>query len=104
MYPNPQDVRPLPPRPNLEQYTEQAKALVEASASDDPAALREWISRWLDARGDQEVERFVRGHMRERKLTEAQFVIARAYGFLSWPKFAAHLEGLGQPSPVSDFE
>jgi len=104
MYPNPQDVRQLPPRPNLEQYTAQAKALVEASASDDPAALREWISRWLDARGDEDVERFVRGDMRERTLTEARFVIARAYGFLSWPKFAAHLEGLGQPSPVSNFE
>jgi hypothetical protein len=104
MYPNPQDVRPLPPHPTLEEYAEQAKALVEASASDDPAALREWISRWLDARGDEDVERFVRGRMRERTLTEAQFVIARAYGFLSWSTFAAHLEGLGQPSPVSDFE
>jgi Ankyrin repeats (3 copies) len=103
MYPNPQDVRPLPPHPNLDQYRKQAKDLVKASTSDDPSALRAWISRWLDARGD-EVERFVRGHMREHKATGAQFVIARAHGFLSWPKFAAHLEGLRRASPVSNFE
>ena len=30
MYPNPQDVLPLPPRPDLEQYKKQAKDLVEA--------------------------------------------------------------------------
>jgi hypothetical protein len=37
-------------------------------------------------------------------LTRAQFVLAREHGFASWPKFAAHLEGLaGARSPVSAF-
>ena len=31
MYPNPQDVLPLPARPNLEQYKKQAKDLVRGA-------------------------------------------------------------------------
>jgi hypothetical protein len=37
-------------------------------------------------------------------LTKAQFVIARTYGFESWPKFARHLEALARNSHVSRFE
>jgi Ankyrin repeats (3 copies) len=38
-------------------------------------------------------------------LTSAQFVIARAHGFESWPKLAKHLEALPRAnSPVSHFE
>ncbi len=37
-------------------------------------------------------------------LTAAQFVIARSYGFESWPKFAKHVEALEKNSPVSRFE
>src|SRR5262249_111294 len=32
------------------------------------------------------------------RLADAQFVIARAHGFTSWPKFVTHLESLAQSS------
>jgi Ankyrin repeats (3 copies) len=38
-------------------------------------------------------------------LSQAQFFIARAHGFASWPKFAKHVEELGRAnSPASRFE
>ena len=38
-------------------------------------------------------------------LTAAQFVIARAHGFESWPKLAKHLESIARAnSPLNDFE
>jgi hypothetical protein len=38
-------------------------------------------------------------------LADAQFVIARAHGFVSWPKFVKHIESLDRASsPVSAFE
>jgi hypothetical protein len=38
-------------------------------------------------------------------LADAQFVIARVHGFLSWPKFVKHIESLARASsPVSAFE
>ena len=48
MYPNPQDVLPLPPRPSLEQYKKQAKELVRACKASAPDAIREWAARWPD--------------------------------------------------------
>ena len=105
MYPNPQDVVPLPARANLEQYRKQAKDLVKACTSDAPDAIRAWAARWTD-RVDQ-IERFARDTLTRRDcaLTGAQFVIARIHGFGSWPAFAAHLDALAQAaSPVSQFE
>ena len=130
MYPNPQDVLPLPPRPNLEQYKKQAKDLVKACKSGTPDAIREWVVNWLDAlarlqqatitadlrasmdRRVDQIERFAREKLTGSGtpdancgLTDAHFVIARAHGFESWPKFAKHLEGLAcAASPVSNFE
>jgi len=125
MYPNPQDVLPLPPRPDLHQYRKRAKDLVKACRSGDPAALRTWAARWvrdlleLQPEGDRahhlrDAERYadqVAGFARERltgtpgALAQAQFVIARAHGFESWPRLAHHLEALGgSRTPVSAFE
>ena len=109
MYPNPQDALPLPARPSLEQYKKQAKDLVKAGQSGDPAAVRQWVARWIDGAHERHidhVETFARKALSQRcVLASAQFVIARAYGFLSWPKFAAHVEGLARASsPVSAFE
>jgi Ankyrin repeats (3 copies) len=125
MYPNPQDVLPLPPRPDLHHYRKRAKDLVKACATGDPAAIRAWAERWvrdlleLHAGGDQAprmrgAERHLEqlaafAHARlvaaECALTQAQFVIARAHGFESWPRLAHHLEALaGARTPVSAFE
>src|SRR5215470_7325506 len=117
MYPNPQDAVPLPPRPSLEQYRKQAKGLVRACRSGDPDAVAVWVDGWLgriarlqppkvrrrerawiEGRADQ-LEEFIRRRLsgggkpaakRPLTLTEAQFMIARALGFPSWPKLARH--------------
>jgi ankyrin repeat protein len=105
MYPNPQDVLPLPARPNLEQYKKLAKDLVKACRSGVPEAIREWADRWPEQAG--QIDAFARQTLASRDcaLTGAQFVIARAHGFESWPKFAAHLDGLVHAaSPISTFE
>lgn len=126
------DALPLPPRPDLEQYKTLARDLQRAARSAEPDAFRRWASRWLEtlarlraakapedaadplaaiARETERLERQWREfvHGRERaggfKLTDAQFFIARAHGFSSWPAFAAHVEGLAQDtSPVALFE
>jgi ankyrin repeat protein len=131
MYPNPQDALPLPPHPSVEQYKKLAKDLVKSCRSGDPAAIRFWASRWIEAlatylrepsalrdgteikdRTDQ-IDRFARtklsrggaGSSSSCVLADAQFVIARAHGFLSWPKFVKHIEALDRVnSPVSAFE
>jgi hypothetical protein len=128
MYPNPQEALPLTSRPNLEQYRKLAKDLVKSCKSGDPAAIRVWAARWVErlaalqknpktlrtandisAHVDS-VEQFARKTLSRDDaascvLTNAQFVIARAHGFLSWPKFAKHVESLARAtSPVSAFE
>lgn len=56
--------RNLPPHPNLEHIRKQAKDLLH------------------------ELKR----HNPEVKLADAQFILAREYGFASWPKLKAHVE------------
>lgn len=129
MYPNPQDVLPLPPHPDLHHYRKRAKDLVKACSSGDHAAIRAWAVRWvrdlLELQSDSDRAQHMRGAERyvercadqvadfarerlaaaECTLAQAQFVIARAHGFESWPKLARHLEALGGArTPVSDFE
>ncbi len=108
MFPNPQDALPLPPRPNLEQYRKLAKDLVKACQSGSIAA---WADRWMAAlltswerksvdRAATEVEEFALKTLTraERRcvLADAQFVLARSHGFLTWPAFATHLDGLAR--------
>ncbi|HEX3821613.1 MAG TPA: ankyrin repeat domain-containing protein [Candidatus Sulfotelmatobacter sp.] len=124
MYPNPQDVLPLPPRPSLEQYKKRAKELVKAANSVGPAALRDWIENWMKtlARLAEpkiairfihegslagQFEEFTRSRARGAKLSLAQahFILARAHGFESWPRLAKHLAALARAnSPTSAFE
>jgi ankyrin repeat protein len=130
MYPNPQDALPLPSRPSVEQYKKLAKDLVKSCRSGDPAAIGVWASQWIEAlaahqrepdalrdgtemnaRANQ-VGQFARtklsggeGASSRCVLADAQFVIARAHGFLSWPNFVKHVESLARASsPVSAFE
>jgi hypothetical protein len=125
MYPNPQEALPLTPRPNLEQYRKLAKDLVKACKSSDATDIRTWAIRWIDRLSTLQhrpktlqtaddvnasarlVDDFARKQLSGSKcsLTTAQFVIARAHGFASWPKFASHLESLhNRASTVAAFE
>src|SRR6266700_967011 len=128
MFPNPQDALPLPLRPSLERYKKLAKELVEASKSGDDEAIGVWAEQWVRTlakltkrkstrlaqivRQANDVEAFARRKLlgsepasRKCALADAQFVIARADGFESWPKFAKHIEGLARKSsPTSRFE
>ena len=74
--------RILSVQPDLEQLRRQAKELLEAFASGNAAVSAEVHTHYRDARP----ETFA--------LHDAQLVIARAYGFDSWPRLKAHVEGL----------
>src|SRR5580704_6610967 len=50
------DARPLPPRPNLEQYKKQAKDLLGVCKSGDRVAIRTWVEEWFEGCADQWVE------------------------------------------------
>jgi ankyrin repeat protein len=126
MFPNPQDALPLPVRPGIEQYKKLAKDLVKAATSPDAQALNRWTQRWIESlvrlsnltitphlpvsigHWIDGLETFVRRQKESGKrfsATRAQFVIARAHGFESWPKFAKHLQALAQAnSSESEFE
>ena len=105
------------------------KNLVKACKSGDPAATRLWSIRWvrslaaLQCEPDalkreggiteraESVEQFARDKMSGKNgstacaVTGAQFVIARAHGFTSWPALVNHIEALGlEDSSISAFE
>jgi len=123
MYPNPQDVLPLPARPDLDQYRKRAKDLAKACRSGDDA-IAAWSTQWVAAlvdgpapasdaeiRDSERRSRQIAEFARERltssgcALSQAQFVIARVHGFPSWPKFVRHLGGLAaRESSLSAFE
>jgi ankyrin repeat protein len=116
--------RPLPSRPNLEQYKKQAEDLLKACTSADPHAIPAWARQWFGACAEEfvETEARLRGivvtqplresigreavnsiekNIRARQLlkpdatlADAQFFIAREHGFESWPKFARQVEAL----------
>jgi hypothetical protein len=127
MYPNPQEALPLPPRASVEQYRKLAKDLVKSCRSGDPAATAIWAARWIEALAahqrepgalrdgpeiaarSKQVDQFARTRLTRGAakcvLADAQFVIARAHGFVSWRTFVTHIESLERASsPVSAFE
>jgi hypothetical protein len=61
----------LPPRPSLEYLRKEAKELLHEMRRGDPDAL----------------------------LADAQYALARRYGFASWPKLKAHVEAASAASP-----
>ena len=78
---HPAPTRRLPEQPSLEQLRKQAKELLQAFHSGAPGAIAE-------------VNRFERNPDEKRfALNDAQRVIARAYGFASWPKLKAFVDG-----------
>ena len=80
--------RGLPGNANLEQLKKGAKSFQRAVRAGDAGAaevVREFHPRLSDAQpGSPELNAFAR--------TDAQLVVARQFGFASWPKLKAHLE------------
>lgn len=80
--------RALPERANLEQLKKQARELLDQVRSGDrpaSARVRAFHPRLRGKRG-LDAAAFA--------LSDAQLVIAREYGFASWPKLKNHLDGL----------
>ncbi|HXN99032.1 MAG TPA: ankyrin repeat domain-containing protein [Candidatus Acidoferrales bacterium] len=73
--------RRLPKQPSLEQLRKQAKELLEQYRAGDAAAIAEI----------QQFER--RPNPAAFALNDAQRVLARAYGYESWPKLKAFIDG-----------
>ena len=73
--------RTLSDRPNLDQLKRQAKELLDAFRAGSPTADAEVTTHYRDA------------DRTTFALHDAQLVIARAYGFESWPKLKAFVEG-----------
>lgn len=78
-------IRDLPTPPSLEQQRKRARELLLAARAEDPAALR---------RFRQHHPRFAAGST--LRLADAQLVIAREFGFPSWPRLVAHIRGDGR--------
>jgi len=67
--------RVLPKHPDLDQLKRQAKELLDAVRAGEPDAVSEAAARYPGA----DPQKFA--------LHDAQLVLARAYGFHSWPRF-----------------
>jgi hypothetical protein len=78
----------LPSRPNLEQLKNQAKDLLKAHQNADVDALKRVQASHPNYLNASEVQ------VRAAKfsLSDAQLVVAREYGFASWPKLKEHVE------------
>ena len=72
----------LPISPDLEHLKQQAKQLLRAWRSGDSQALRR-LQTHLPGLSKT---------AQQARLSDAQFVIAREYGFPSWPKLKTHVE------------
>jgi hypothetical protein len=104
----------FPSHPNLEHYKKQAKDLVKACAAGRPDAIqrvRKAHPRHRIPTSTEEDARLRSGQILDpdsavaSSLADAQIVIAREHGFLSWPKFAKHVDALTRDnSPVLRFE
>lgn len=74
----------LPERPSLAQLHKQAKDLLRQHRAADPAAIARFDAIFRPARVPV--------------LADAQFLIAREYGFETWAKLKHHIESLIPPS------
>jgi len=88
--------RELPPRASLENLRNQAKTLQKQHREGNAEALAR-VSVWLgpDAQPSTLEGPAVRsssGVVTPLRLHDAQFVLAREYGFASWPRLVEHFE------------
>lgn len=83
-------VRSLPAVPNLEQQKKQARELLKRARAHDPVAVARvhaFHPRFAKQSGGR-----AGWTPRELALHDAQLVLAREYGFPSWPRLKAHIE------------
>src|SRR5215213_2302634 len=101
---------PLPARPILRRYEQQAAEFLRAFKNGGRDALR-WVRRYhskLPGRPNtNERNGIPDSTLRKLKFTlaDARFVLARIHLFEDWPKFVAHIEALNETnSDVAQFE
>jgi hypothetical protein len=82
----------LPPRPSLEHLRKQAKDLLRDCRAGLPAATDRLASVGRRPATPDNV-----------RLADAQFVLAREYGFESWPKLVRHVVGLQPAGQLQPF-
>jgi len=85
---------PLPARPSLEQLRKQAKELLRAYRAGDGAASAR--VRAHSPRLSQQ------GRSAPASLADAQFVLAREYGFESWARLKRHVEAVQRPKDFDE--
>lgn len=78
----------LPARPSLEQVRKQAKELLRAYRAGDATASRRFRAR---------IPRLTDALSEGMALADAQFVLAREYGFENWAKLAQHITAAESP-------
>ena len=76
-------IRPLPSRPSLEYERKQAKALLRQLRAGDPEAI---------ARGRALHPGLNSAEPASVRLADAQLVLAREYGFASWPRLVRYFD------------
>src|SRR5678815_362705 len=97
------------------QWLESLAALTDSATADAPAKTAERIRRLYRKQIDREVDQIERDARESGllsndttaacSLADAQLFIARLHDFVSWPKFAAHIEALARAdSPDAEVE
>ena len=82
----------LPARPSLEQLRKQAKDLLQLFRAGDAGA----VQRFRDA-----IPRFAAADPpADAPLADAQFVLAREYGFRSWAELVRHVESIAPTTEI----
>jgi hypothetical protein len=83
-------IKSLPSRPNLEQLKNQAKDLLKSLKSGNPETKQRIQQSHPRLPGSSAPEM----NTAELSLADAQLVIAREYGFASWPKLKEHVDAV----------
>ena len=89
MQPTTRSTRTLPPQPNLNQLRRQARELLDAFKAGEPGVSAEVHAHYRNAVPDTFA------------LHDAQLVLARAYGFDSWPRLKSHVDGINAKDFIS---
>ena len=90
----------LPSAPDLAQQRKRAKDFLKAVRAGDREALARF--RYGHPRYTNGADEVIRAHA---QLSDAQWVIAREYGFTSWPRLKQHIEALDREvEPCRPFE